>query len=282
MLDHKKALCIANYFRGILLEILERTQNLIQRNVKTKNVDHLNFSLTLSHLLNIYSYILPFVLTYFQENGPFFSERMNTDQHSLVIETASRFLSFSPTTFRELWNWGILCEINHSGSDTDKKSIRAIMSIVLNCNNKEISELGTESDDSSVIAERILTEELCQTRNEDNICTVNENEENMTETVFTEPDLFGAHTIMANMLIPKISKTILSSQELIVVPSMRKNVDALTLAIVSGKSVLISGAVGSGKTALVEYFASLTGRNKPPYLFKVQLGDQTDSKVSLD
>jgi ABC-type multidrug transport system fused ATPase/permease subunit len=282
MLDYKKGLCIAEYFRGILLEILKRTEDLIKRNVETKNVNHLNFSVTLSHLLNVYPYILPFVLSYFWENGPFFSQRMKTDEYVLIIETAFRLLSFSPSSFRGLWNWGILCEVNIVGSGEIMKSFIKTMSLVLNCTNKEISELRGEIYDSSAIAQGMAAEELCQARNGD--CIVNENDidADMNEVVFTEQDFLGAHTIVANVLVPRISTTVLSAQNLVVVPSTRKNVKALTLAIVSGKSVLICGAVGSGKTSLVEYFASLTGRDRPPYLFKVQLGDQTDSKVCLE
>ena len=282
MLDYKKGLCIAEYFRGILLGILKRTEDLIKRNVETKNVNHLNFSVTLSHLLNVYPYILPFVLSYFRENGPFFSQRMKTDEYILIIETAFRLLSFSPSSFRGLRNWGILCEVNIVGNGEIMKSFIQTMSLVLNCNNKEISELRGEIYDSSAIAQGMAAEELCQARNGD--CIVNENDidADMNEVVFTEQDFLGAHTIVANVLVPRISTTVLSAQNLVVVPSTKKNVKALTLAIVSGKSVLICGAVGSGKTSLVEYFASLTGRDRPPYLFKVQLGDQTDSKVCLE
>ncbi len=291
MLDHQKGLCVAQHFRGILLEILKRTQDLVQRNAEeAKYLNHLKFCSTLSHLLPKFPHILSFVLTYFREIGPFFSERMREDEYSLVIETAYRFLSFSPTTFRELWNWGILCEVNYLTNEGTKRSFVKTMSIVLNCSNKEISELQTNIYDNSIISRTKAAENFyCQLKNRDenlqrtkqtNIAdTANQNEEDTNEIVFTENDLLGAHIITANILVPKISKSSLSSQELVVVPSMQRNVEALTLAVVSGKAVLICGAVGSGKTSLVEHFASLTGRDKPPYLFKVQLGDQTDSKV---
>ena len=291
MLDHQKGLCVAQHFRGILLEILKRTQDLVRRNAEeAKNLNHLKFSSTLSHLLPNFPHILSFVLTYFQENGPFFSEGMREDEYSLVIETAYRFLSFSPTSFRGLWNWSILCEVNYLTSEETKRSFIKTMSIVLNCSNREISELQTNIYDNSIISQTKAAENFyCQLKNRDenlqrtkqtNIAdTANQNEDDTNEIVFTENDLLGAHIITANMLVPRISKSSLSSQELVVVPSMRRNVEALTLAVVSGKAVLICGAVGSGKTSLVEHFASLTGRDKPPYLFKVQLGDQTDSKV---
>lgn len=49
---------------------------------------------------------------------------------------------------------------------------------------------------------------------------------------------------------------------------------------ITGKAVSLLGPVGSGKTSLVEHLAAITGRKK--YAFKkVQLGDQTDSRMLL-
>jgi midasin len=278
MLDYKKGLCIAKHFRGILLEILKRTQSWVRENIESKKLNHVKFSLTLSHLLPMFPYILSFVLKYFQENGPFFCQGMQSEEYTLVVETAYRFLSFSPATFRGLWNWGILRQVNYSESDETKWFFVKAISIVLNCNNIEIIEL-FKIYDSSTISQKKLLDELCyhvktvaETQNENDV---------LNEIVFTENDLCEEHMITGNMLIPRISKSSLSSQQLVAVPSMLRNVEALSVAFVSGKAVLVAGAVGSGKTSLVEHFATLTGRDKPPYLFKVQLGDQTDSKVML-
>lgn len=51
------------------------------------------------------------------------------------------------------------------------------------------------------------------------------------------------------------------------------------MAVASQNAVLLEGPIGCGKTSLVEYLAGMTGRRKPPQFLKVQLGDQTDSKV---
>lgn len=51
------------------------------------------------------------------------------------------------------------------------------------------------------------------------------------------------------------------------------------MAVASQKPVLLEGPIGCGKTALVEYLAAATGHIKSPNILKVQLGDQTDSKV---
>lgn len=63
------------------------------------------------------------------------------------------------------------------------------------------------------------------------------------------------------------------------VESVCKNLQTLAMAVASQNAVLLEGPIGCGKTSLVEHLAAMTGRKKPPQLLKVQLGDQTDSKV---
>ena len=58
-----------------------------------------------------------------------------------------------------------------------------------------------------------------------------------------------------------------------------RNLRRLALAVASQKPVLLEGPIGCGKTALVEFMAAVTGHTKATDILKVQLGDQTDSKV---
>ncbi|XP_053995785.1 midasin isoform X2 [Hylaeus anthracinus] len=67
---------------------------------------------------------------------------------------------------------------------------------------------------------------------------------------------------------------------LVSVPSTRRNLQNLAFAVSSNKCVCLQGAVGSGKTALVEFLAQATGHDTQNFA-KVQLGDQTDSKMLL-
>ena len=68
-------------------------------------------------------------------------------------------------------------------------------------------------------------------------------------------------------------------QQFVLVPSAERNLQRLALAVSASNPVLLEGPVGCGKTVLVSHLAALVGRGEPPYLTKIQLGDQTDSKV---
>lgn len=67
---------------------------------------------------------------------------------------------------------------------------------------------------------------------------------------------------------------------LVPVPSTQQNLQNLAFAVSSNKCVCLQGTVGSGKTALIEFLAKTTGHDAQNFA-KVQLGDQTDSKMLL-
>lgn len=67
---------------------------------------------------------------------------------------------------------------------------------------------------------------------------------------------------------------------LVKIPSTRNNLQSLAIAIGSRKCICLQGPVGCGKTTLVEYLAGVTGHDASDFV-KVQLGDQTDSKMLL-
>ena len=71
----------------------------------------------------------------------------------------------------------------------------------------------------------------------------------------------------------------INQKELVLVDSTCQNLRRLSLAIASQRPVLLEGPIGCGKTSLVEFLAALTGHNKAKEMMKIQLGDQTDSKV---
>ena len=67
----------------------------------------------------------------------------------------------------------------------------------------------------------------------------------------------------------------------IVTQSLSAAVNAMTFSLATRTPTIIEGELGVGKTALLEYFAMLMGRNSSSEILKLQLGDQTDSKVLI-
>ena len=281
MLDCKRGLCVAKHFQCVLLEVLTRTKEIVETNVKEANQQcHLRFSVTLSYLLEGHPYLLPFVLQYFRLVGPFFYGNARSDEESTkVIETAYRLLKFSPAVFCSLWNWSQLFDPVYSSNAETRWCWLQILAIILKLDDEEKSMLlknvfGEEnlkplSNDFKVLES-----------NADGV-TCDGSEDGTTEVIFSENDLCGKYAITAHILLPKISYVSGILSDLVAVPSMSKNLEALSIALVSQKAILLEGAVGCGKTSLVEHLACLTGRAKAPFLLKVQLGDQTDSKVRI-
>lgn len=85
---------------------------------------------------------------------------------------------------------------------------------------------------------------------------------------------------VAGILLPVYKKNS-NVSHLVPVESAQCNLRKVALGIAANQAVCLQGPVGSSKTALVEYLASLTGRTLGESFIKVQLGDQTDSKMLL-
>ncbi|KAK9498536.1 hypothetical protein O3M35_003147 [Rhynocoris fuscipes] len=68
---------------------------------------------------------------------------------------------------------------------------------------------------------------------------------------------------------------------LIPVKSTSENLRKVAIGISTSKAVCLFGPVGCGKSALVDHLALITGRCNGKELLKVQLGEETDSKLLL-
>lgn len=86
---------------------------------------------------------------------------------------------------------------------------------------------------------------------------------------------------VSGIYLPVLKTTSNINVPLVEVPSTLNNLRKIALGLMTNRAVCLLGAVGSGKTSLVEYLAQKTGRNLGENFVKVQLGDQTDSKMLL-
>lgn len=81
--------------------------------------------------------------------------------------------------------------------------------------------------------------------------------------------------------LPVYNKGIKPTIRIVEVESTRNNLRKIAMGVLSDKAVNLLGPVGSGKSVLIEYIAERTGRVLGEDFIKIQLGDQTDSKMLL-
>ncbi|XP_077869169.1 midasin [Saccoglossus kowalevskii] len=167
------------------------------------------------------------------------------------------------------------------------------IAIVVGMNDRQTKELNTKIfKDEEIRKYTLRCKEMTDYSMHDALLLTNprqnaelNNSEILTHTQgsIVSSDLVNTITAVCGVLLPlnTTSQTTETPSHLVPVSSMLRNLHCLSLAIANNQPVLLEGPVGCGKTALVEFMAAVTGRQKSPYLLKVQLGDQTDSKALL-
>lgn len=86
---------------------------------------------------------------------------------------------------------------------------------------------------------------------------------------------------VSGVYLPVVTNSSNVNISMVEVPSTYNNLKKISLGLTANRAICLQGTVGSGKTSLVEYLAQKTGRNLGENFIKVQLGDQTDSKMLL-
>lgn len=92
---------------------------------------------------------------------------------------------------------------------------------------------------------------------------------------------FDTVTYIEDICIPVYDPGKVKTSTVIEVASTRRNLKRIAVGLAANKAISLLGPVGSGKTCLVEHLAARTGRTIGESFIKVQLGDQTDSKMLL-
>lgn len=107
--------------------------------------------------------------------------------------------------------------------------------------------------------------------------------ENTIESIETLDKTTPSNTIIfiEDICIPIFNPNKLKSSHVIEVGSTRRNLKRIAVGLAANRAICLLGIVGSGKTCLIEHLAAKTGRVIGESFIKVQLGDQTDSKMLL-
>lgn len=211
----------------------------------------------------------------------------NIDRVHMISKTAYNFLHHDYDTFIELWNWEPFFKLlDHVNTQIRWLSAHVVAMVTQMSDGNKLEMMRNLFTEDEI---NTLTLEMCQTQLVVNDQNFNELTTSITMEInegcnngkLSQDDLTENHVMISGVMLPMAPNcpTEVVVNSLVKVPSTQRNLHSLAVAIATGSGVLIEGPVGSGKTCLVEYIAAMTGRVTAPSLMKVQLGDQTDSKV---
>ncbi|XP_028903180.1 midasin isoform X2 [Ornithorhynchus anatinus] len=308
LLDKECTILISRQLRPLLLDLLERNAETIKAGGLLNHDLHERLCVAMSKLINNHPDVLPFALKYFQDTAPVFqrlfleSSNSNPVRYGLrrmklrdLMEAAFRFLRQEPKAFRKAWDWSVCVPLLRS-HDTLVRWYTANCLALVTCMNDEHKSAFLKKifSEEELIHFRLKLMEEAQLQdvekalvlaNPDSALWVREQELQYAQGTIVSGDLSANVTAVCGVLLPRQQP---ASQEqdadlrsFVLVESICQNLQSLATAVASRKAVLLQGPVGSGKTTLVEHLAAVTGRRSSPRLLKVQLGDQTDSKMLL-
>ncbi|KAI4567363.1 hypothetical protein MJG53_008943 [Ovis ammon polii x Ovis aries] len=318
LLDKDCTVLIGRQLRPLLLDLLERNAEAIKAGGQVNHDLHERLCVSMSKLIGNHPDVLPFALRYFKDTSPVFQRLFleSSDANPVrygrrrmklrdLMEAAYKFLQQEQSVFRDLWDWSVCVPLLRS-HDTLVRWYTANCLALVTCMNEEhkLSFLKKIFNSEELIHFRLRLLEEAQLQdlekalvlaNPDTPLWRKDKELQYSTGHLVSADLSSRVTAVCGVVLPgqppapeeqASSRSSSREQELtfrsyVLVDSVCKNLQTLAMAVASQKAVLLEGPIGCGKTSLVEHLAAMTGRRKPPQLLKVQLGDQTDSKMLL-
>lgn len=299
---------IGRQLRPLLLDLLERNAECIKSGGQVNHDLHERLCVAMSKLVTSHPDILPFALQYFQNASPVFQRlflescdastvRYGRRRMKLrdLMEAAYRFLQQDKCYFKEMWDWSVCVPLlkSHdlavrwytahclalvtSMSDENRQTfLKKLFGTdeLMNFKLQLLDELHNQNIEQGILVTNTEKSLWCKNKNQQ-----------YTQGQIVSSDLCSRVVPICGITLPK-KKMKNTEQEIrnspmVLVESTCRSLQSLAQAVSYRKAVLLEGPIGCGKTALVEHLANVTGRLKPPDIFKVQLGDQTDSKMLL-
>ncbi|XP_029451275.1 midasin isoform X2 [Rhinatrema bivittatum] len=307
LLDKEYTLLIGRQLQPLLLDLLQRNADTIRAGGQINLDLHERLCVAMSKLVGNNPDVLPFALQYCKSSLPVFQRLfLESSDPSMVrygrkrmklrdlMEAAFRFLQHEPSPLRDMWDWSVCMPLLRS-HDTSVRWYTANCLALVTCMNDEhkLTFLKkTFSSDELIRFKLKLLEEVHMQNVEKALVLVNpdtplwhrKTTSQHTEDQIVSGDLSASVVAVCGVVLPKrqlATKDQESLSHLVLVESTCKNLQSLAVAISFRNAVLLEGPIGCGKTALVEHMAALTGRTRSSDILKVQLGDQTDSKILL-
>ncbi|XP_030875252.1 midasin-like [Leptonychotes weddellii] len=318
LLDKDCTMLVGRQLRPLLLDLLERNAEAIKAGGQVNHDLHERLCVSMSKLICNHPDVLPFALRYFKDTSPVFQRLFleSSDANPVrygrrrmklrdLMEAAYKFLQQEQSVFRELWDWSVCVPLLRS-HDTLVRWYTANCLALVTCMNEEhkLSFLKKIFNSEELIHFRLRLLEEAQLQDLEKALVLanpetslwrKEKELQYLQGHLVSADLSSRVTAVCGVVLPgqppvpgeqASNRSSSREQELtfrsyVLVDSICKNLQTLAMAVASQNAVLLEGPIGCGKTSLVEHLGAMTGRRKPPQLLKVQLGDQTDSKMLL-
>ncbi|XP_031717305.1 midasin isoform X1 [Anarrhichthys ocellatus] len=298
---------IARHLRPLVLDLLERNAERVKAGGRINHDLHERLCVALSKLLGISPDAQAFAARYFNDAPPVFQRLFFTSEESSAVQygprrmklrdlmgATLRFLQSDCAKFRMLWDWSP-CVSQLLTSDVMVRGYTAhclAMVSRMTDNQKTIFLRKVLSSDEILHMKIKALEETQQLEVEKALVLANqgsvmwrqEKANKFTRGQVVSEDLSQNVVAVCGVVLPRIvprQTEQRNPKDLVLVDSTCRNLRRLALAVASQKPVLLEGPIGCGKTALVEFMAAVTGHTKATDILKVQLGDQTDSKMLL-
>ncbi|KAK2856665.1 hypothetical protein Q5P01_005400 [Channa striata] len=307
LLEKDYTLLIARHLRPLILDLLERNAVRVKAGGRINHDLHERLCVALSKLLSISPDALGFAGRYFNSAPPVFQRLFFTNEESSAVQYGPRrmklrdlmgatlhFLQSDCAKFRTLWDWSpcvsqlltsdlmvrwytahCLALVSHMTDNQKMIFLRKVMT------NDEILHMKIKALEE---AQQLEVEKALVLANQGSVMWRQEQVNKFTRGQVISGDLSQDVVAVSGVVLPRIvpkPAEQMNQNDLVLVNSTCCNLRRLAMAVASQKPVLLEGPIGCGKTALVEFMAAVTGHTKATEILKVQLGDQTDSKILL-
>ena len=274
---------VADIYAPILLELVGRA--VAKFNENKQEQDQLEKIYAWTSLLINHPYLLETCEQSIIDSKEYLSaESVNLTEStrlSMILETFYNLLRIDANVFYSFVNWDLIITI--SSSENKDQRFYAIGCLLLALNYNDWSSL-VDDQFAKNIGDIFGNHGLARSSvpMHESASLVNDHINDKENLSFTSSDIQTNLRAMSDILVPvkngalkhRASSFVLTSSALAALHGM-------VISLTTGTPILLEGELGTGKTALLEYFAAMIGRLQAPDILKLQLGDQTDSKVRL-